>query len=418
MVILPALLLLVIVVVVVAGLAFGAGPMASGQEGRRSGTRSIGILGPLAVAAGAVVFAVLVLGAVDLARSSSDGGDDGPDEAATPTASTVPRSSQSTATSAPEPEDAEPETAPGQAGPDGATPGLGPIVHLGGDVSTGAVGGLAPTTVLQVRVEGFDPYSVAHAEQCVEGRPRRCGNPLTVQFGEDGTASFQYLVTDRFAGDRGGGRCRADDPSCSIVVTATQGAGREELWTLFGDRLPAPGRVEVTPSTGINEGDTVTVDLKGFQPGTQAEVRLCAVPLEIGTERCGAPGPETAVRLDRRGRARVTIVIESGSVGTGRVPCDPSHRCAISVASDTAFVRSNAVPIVFAKPPGVDYEPMRLALGLGVALALLLLVVWLLRSTDWSAVGEAAAPEIDDAEYADLDALIALLPPEEEDVLA
>ena len=35
---------------------------------------------------------------------------------------------------------------------------------------------------------------------------------------------------------------------------------------------------------------------------------------------------------------------------------------------------------------------------------------------DWSAVGEAAAPEIDDAEYADLDAIIAALPPEEDEV--
>jgi len=34
-----------------------------------------------------------------------------------------------------------------------------------------------------------------------------------------------------------------------------------------------------------------------------------------------------------------------------------------------------------------------------------------------AAVGEAAAPEIDDAEYADLDAIIAALPPEEDDEL-
>ncbi len=33
--------------------------------------------------------------------------------------------------------------------------------------------------------------------------------------------------------------------------------------------------------------------------------------------------------------------------------------------------------------------------------------------TDWSAIGEAAAPEIDNAEYADLDAIVAALPPEE-----
>ena len=43
--------------------------------------------------------------------------------------------------------------------------------------------------------------------------------------------------------------------------------------------------------------------------------------------------------------------------------------------------------------------------------------LWLIKRTDWSAVGEAAAPEIDDAEYADLDAIIAALPPEEDELV-
>ena len=36
-----------------------------------------------------------------------------------------------------------------------------------------------------------------------------------------------------------------------------------------------------------------------------------------------------------------------------------------------------------------------------------------MRRTDWAPVGEVAAPEIDEAAYADLDAIIAALPPEE-----
>lgn len=52
-----------------------------------------------------------------------------------------------------------------------------------------------------------------------------------------------------------------------------------------------------------------------------------------------------------------------------------------------------------------------LALALG-------LVSWLVRRTDWSPAGEAAAPEIDEAEYADLDAIVAALPAEDEPVEA
>ena len=107
--------------------------------------------------------------------------------------------------------------------------------------------------------------------------------------------------------------------------------------------------------------------------------------------------------------------IEPGRVGTERAPCFRGDDCGISVASRDVFARAPVVPISFAAPPGADYDPTRLALGLGLAVLLLAIAAVLIRRTDWSAVGEAAAPEIDDAEYADLDAIIAALPPEEDE---
>ena len=74
-------------------------------------------------------------------------------------------------------------------------------------------------------------------------------------------------------------------------------------------------------------------------------------------------------------------------------------------------------PISFADPPGAAYDPGRLALGLALAALLLAVAGGLILRSDWSAVGEAAAPEIDDVDYADLDAIIAALPPEEDDEL-
>lgn len=55
----------------------------------------------------------------------------------------------------------------------------------------------------------------------------------------------------------------------------------------------------------------------------------------------------------------------------------------------------------------VDYDPVRLTMGVGLAVMFLVTAAVLVRTTDWSAVGEASAPEIDDAEYADLDAIAA-----------
>lgn len=54
-----------------------------------------------------------------------------------------------------------------------------------------------------------------------------------------------------------------------------------------------------------------------------------------------------------------------------------------------------------------EYDPARLTAGIGAAAVLLATAGWLVRATDWSTVGEAAAPEIDGATYADLDAIIA-----------
>jgi hypothetical protein len=81
------------------------------------------------------------------------------------------------------------------------------------------------------------------------------------------------------------------------------------------------------------------------------------------------------------------------------------------------FARAPVVPITFAAPPGAAYDPTRLALGLALASILVAIAAWLILRSDWSAVGEAAAPEIDDAEYADLDAIIAALPPEEDELV-
>jgi len=396
--ILPALLLLVLLVTVVAGLAFGAGPMGGGRR-----QRAVPLTGMTVVVLGGfgvLVAAVVALGLVG--RSSSDEQDPAAPERVAPAVSTT------TTAAAPDPLPSPPEAIPIR--------GLGPTVRLGGDAPSVAVGGLESTTVLQVEVEGFDPYSVAEARQCIDDGDRRCGNALKVQFDENGHASFQYLVSDEFAGSDAAGRCGADDPPCSIVVTATEGTGDELLWTFFRDPVPPRGRIEVTPSSGIDEGQAVTVTVEGFEPRTQLQAQLCALADGDGPQRC-RPEPAASVMTDSRGRARTTVVVGPGT-GDDGIACDRSNRCGIAVASTAGFLRSNTVPLSFIKPPGAGYDTTRLAVGLSVALLLVLVVVWLIRTTDWSPVGEQAAPELDDAEYADLDAIIALLPPEEEDALA
>ena len=186
---------------------------------------------------------------------------------------------------------------------------------------------------------------------------------------------------------------------------------------MFVDSVPSPGRIVVTPSRGLSlDGETVTVEVEGYPPGAELKAMLCAAPDATGP-RCGEPGPTArlVVGSDGSGRARLDIV--PGAVGTKRVRCFRGDDCGVSVASEAVFTRAPVVPISFAAPPGSEYDANRLAVGLGLAVLLVALAAGLIRRTDWSAVGEAAAPEIDDAEYADLDAIVAALPPEEEEEL-
>lgn len=270
---------------------------------------------------------------------------------------------------------------------------------------------LAPDTVVQMRVTGFEPLTRAVAEQCVS---RRCDNQIPVQFDDRGEAQFQYLVTDDFLTLQSvPGGCRANAAPCNIVVRAIDGNESGAIQTIFFDSLPPPGHIEVTPSRRLPlDGQTVTVAVSDYPPGVELTAMLCAAPDAIGP-RCGSPGPETTLVVGEDGAGQAQLVIEPGPVGAQRVQCARGDDCGVSVASAEVFARAPVVPISFAPPPGADYDPTRLAVGIGLAAILIAIAAWLILRTDWSAVGEAAAPEIDDVDYADLDAIVAALPPEE-----
>lgn len=302
---------------------------------------------------------------------------------------------------------------------------LGPVVRLVAEDAEGAedtfppsydiVDGLVPNTVLRVRVSGFEPFARARAEQCVTTTSTSCGNSLEVQFGPEGRASFQYLVLDDAGAAPRTGQCRAGGAPCSLAVRQVEGPGSAEVQTVFHGEIPPPGRIRVTPKAGLADGQRVTVSVEDYPPGAQVQAMLCAPPDATGRDRCGAPGPTAPVTIGPDGTGSTTLTVRAGPVGRQRVACGRGVTCGVSVASDTVFARAPVVPVTFAGPPGADYDAGRLVTGLAAAALLLATAGWLVRRTDWSPVGEEAAPEIDDAEYADLDALVAALPPEDPD---
>ncbi len=221
-----------------------------------------------------------------------------------------------------------------------------------------AIGALEPGTVLRVRVFDFEPHAEAVATQCVHRRDEfECGNTFPVQFDADGEAFVQYQVRDDFhASAVAGGRCRAGAARCILVVRDELHDTTAAIDTVFDDRPPAPGRIRVTPSTGLADGQTVTVSVGGYPAGARVHASLCAAPDATGSQRCGAPGPTAPLVVGPDGTGTTTLVVREGPVGSRRIPCGRDAVCGISVASADVFTRAPVAPISFASPGGAVYD--------------------------------------------------------------
>ena len=105
------------------------------------------------------------------------------------------------------------------------------------------------------------------------------------------------------------------------------------------------------------------------------------------------------------------VVIGIGVLGTDRSMSDEAASTSTTAAGPRPVVHRgrHGAATRAVSSPRANYDPVRLPVGLGAAVVSLSTAAMLVRRTDWSAVGEAAAPQIDDAVYADLDAIVAAL---------
>ncbi|NNE72248.1 MAG: hypothetical protein HKN26_01135 [Acidimicrobiales bacterium] len=256
------------------------------------------------------------------------------------------------------------------------------------------VDSLDPTTVLTVHARGFEGDRTGFVRQCRVGEQNVCRNRLAVRFDGNGTALFQYLVTDG-----GGCRLRAAE-RCTLEIVA--GDTHTIIDTIFVDSAPPPGRVSVTPRRDLEVGDTVTLEATGFPANVTLIATVCAVP-SISGPRCGAPGPAVELVTDADGAASTALTLDVHEIGVDRVTCSHQSGCRVVVESDAAAVRAFPVRLSFSQGPGAAYDSVRLAIGIVATIALGLGAVGLVRWTDWAPPPEADGRAIDDADYADLD---------------
>ncbi|MGQ0745119.1 MAG: neocarzinostatin apoprotein domain-containing protein [Acidimicrobiales bacterium] len=257
------------------------------------------------------------------------------------------------------------------------------------------VEGLAPDAVIRVRAGGFDWHERGTVAQCVLelGRLTTCGPSSPVQFDDGGKADFQVLVHDAIST----GRCRVGRATCLLKVTGTDSRRQAVAQTVFVDRVE-PGRLRVTPSHGLSDGESVEVAVTGFPAGRSALAVLCAPPGGYDARRCDPPPSSAPFVIDANGTGRTRVVVGPSRLGADGVVCGPQRPCGVAVIVGAGFVAAPVAPITFSLGPGASYQPVRLVAGLTTALALLVMALLVARRTDWTKPAEAATPGIDEAD--------------------
>ena len=371
------LLVLAVLVLIALGGAglLGVGLLSAGSRRERTGFLAL-VSAPLALAAGAVLLAILVLG-VDGMRSGDQEGDGEP-------ATTVPARTTSPGTEPPPP--ARVQRVP-----------TVPIVVMHADdakrfMPYRPATGLAPDAVVRVQVDGFEWHERGSVQQCVVelGRQTACGEAFPVQFDGDGRADFQFAVKSDIAA----GGCRIGQPTCLLRVTGESGARQASVQTVLVDSL-TPGEVRIEPSGPLADGQTVDVVVSGFPPGVTATAVLCAPPEIYDARRCRPPEPASTFAIDAAGVGRTTLRVAAGRLGSDAAVCGPRRECGIAVVVGGGFVAAPAAPIRLSLGPGVAYDGGRVLLGVVMAIALIGAAVVIARRTDWTKPAEAATPDLD-----------------------
>ena len=258
-----------------------------------------------------------------------------------------------------------------------------------------AVGGLEDGSVLRLQLSGFAPGTTGVIHQCVysAGEIGDCANPFPVNIDDDGRAQAQYQVGSRFAA--GTSACAGHVRPCVVVVDDPDG-NRAVATTVFGDALPPPAEITVTPAHGLQAGDEVEVRVAGYPPGERVYAVQCSPPGPWGGQHCDAPGDRAGMTIGPDGSGSAVVIVTDGRLGRDGEPCLQA-RCGISVASDDVWARAAVAPLSFRGTGPASYDLGRVAGAVTVCVGLLIVAFWLWRRTDWSRPTEAATPEMDAA---------------------
>ena len=156
----------------------------------------------------------------------------------------------------------------------------------------------------------------------------------------------------------------AQPPGCQIIASNGAGTIQASVAISFADVVIVPPVMTATPSTGLEDGQTITVTGRGFSSRDELVVSECAAGSTDGSECVAEDGLGNAVEVEANRHGRFTITFNVARIITlldGTVDCSQAPGCvigAIDLESETEDVTS-MVPIAF-DPNGKPLPPLNL----------------------------------------------------------
>jgi dienelactone hydrolase len=225
-----------------------------------------------------------------------------------------------------------------------------------------------PLLVVSDVHDGLVPYADAVA---VFNQARGPKALLTLSWdsSSDSTGSTAHMAASGVVGPTSGPVIKSTTAFFNAFLKSDHGAlqavsadGRSSLsvghtaWTLGSTAtLPLPKQAAVhlhatvTPNTGLNNGQAVTVRWSGYTPGKVVNILECS-QVDIATaSSAGCSFAHAAIlHPDPTGSGTVVLHVGTGTIGNG--VCDVAHGCYVIVnnASSTNPADTKALPIRFA----------------------------------------------------------------------
>ncbi len=201
--------------------------------------------------------------------------------------------------------------------------------------------GLTSNEAVTIAGSGFAPGASLAAVECIGTATTTTGCNLNaiapIGVSSSGTFSMSFYVQ---TGPIGSGTCgtSATDTHCLIAVGTLAGTlvASGPITFAVPSSTPAGPSITVSPSTGLKNGDTVTITGSGFTPGDSLYALEC-LATATSAAGCNAAGATPITANSDGTLPSTTFKVTTGTIGTGTCGTTAANvrDCVITVATVT-----------------------------------------------------------------------------------